>query len=118
MISNHFPKIEDSFVVMKIANGFVVKILMTMTTTSSISVKPASSRLTTGGVSRDRRRGTHRGLSIGHRTGSWSAGFRENTGPGSVCKAGNIGERIIDRCEIRIAVHHRDRRAFHVDCAG
>ena len=32
MISNHFPKIEDSFVVMKIADGFVVKILMTMTT--------------------------------------------------------------------------------------
>ena len=38
MISNHFPKIEDSFVVMKIADGFVDKILMTMTTTTIMTM--------------------------------------------------------------------------------
>lgn len=38
MISNHFPKIEDIFVVMKIADGFVVKILMTVTTTTIMTM--------------------------------------------------------------------------------
>lgn len=38
MISNHFPKIEDIFVVMKIADSFVVMILMTMTTTTMMMI--------------------------------------------------------------------------------
>ena len=38
MISNHFPKIEDSVVVMKIADSFVVMILMTMTTTTMMMI--------------------------------------------------------------------------------